>query len=726
MRRLSSCVLVLALVLASCGDDAAPPATDAGASDAGSDAGAPHVPDPFTPTPATMAYCGEADDAAIEERITMLLGELTVADKVALMSGAGMLDGSWRVLGNEAHGLPGLRMLDGPRGVSAFRGLNATAFPVAMLRGATFDPELERRVGAAMAVETRSVGADTILAPTINVLRHPRWGRAQETYSEDTHHMGEMAVAFIEGVQSEGVLATAKHFAANSIEDTRHTVDVAVDERTLREIYLPHFRRAVQEARVASVMSAYNKVNGLYCDMQDHLLRDILKDEWQFSGYVVSDWIVGTHSSIESVRAGLDIEMPTNPFFSMLPRQVRNGEIEEREIDDAVRRILRAQLCYGLETREVTLDDPTRRETAEHLALAREVARRGIVLLKNAPRMGEIAPVLPLDPGIGSIALLGRNADVESIGDTGSSSVIPSDVVTALEGLRAHMPAVEVRHVPVLDASTEAMVRTADVAVIVTGLVAEDEGEASVGAGDRASLEIPAAEVELIQAVAAIHPAVIVVLEGGSALLTGAFDADVEALLFAFYPGVEGGHAIAELLFGEAPSGRLPFSIPEREADLPPFDNVSLSVTYDYFHGYRHLDREAIAPRYAFGFGLSYTTFLYEDLRLSTTTLTAGGTLEATVAVTNEGAVRATETVQLYVSSQGSRVERAPADLRAFAQVDLGPGETRDVTLGVRADDLAFYDVAASAFELEAIDYEVHVGASSRDFRLSSTITVSP
>jgi beta-glucosidase len=278
----------------------------------------------------------------------------------------------------------------------------------------------------------------------------------------------------------------------------------------------------------------------------------------------------------------------------------------------------------------------------------------------------------------------------------------------------------------VLDAASEETVRTADVAVIVTGLIAEDEGEASVGAGDRASLELPAAEVELIRAVAAIHPAVIVVLEGGSALLTGAFDEEIEALLFAFYPGVEGGHAIAELLFGESPSGRLPFSIPERESDLPPFDNTSLAVTYDYFHGYRHLDREAIAPRYAFGFGLGYASFRYEDLRLSSTTLAAGGTLEATVAVTNEGAVRAIETVQLYVSARDSRVERAPADLRAFARVDLGPGETRDVVLTLRADDLAFYDAGASAFVLEPIDYDVHVGASSRDFRASSMITVSP
>jgi beta-glucosidase len=709
-----------------CGDPSPAPLADAG-TDAAPDGGAPHVPDPFEPTAATIAYCGERDDAAIEARITTMLSELTLGDKIALMSGAGMVDGSWRVEGNEALDIAGLRMLDGPRGVSAFRGLGATAFPVAMLRGATFDPELERRVGAAIAVELRSVGADTLLAPTINLLRHPRWGRAQETYSEDTHHMGEMGVAFIEGVQSEGVLATAKHFAANSIEDTRHTVDVTVDERTLREIYLPHFERAVNEARVASVMSAYNKVNGFYCDMQQHLLGDILKGEWQFSGYVVSDWIAGTHSDVESVRAGLDIEMPTNPNFAMLARRVRTGEIDEHEIDGAVRRILRAQLCFGLDEREVTLDDPTLRNTAEHRALAREVARRGIVLLKNAPPEGEAAPVLPLDAAaIRSIAVLGRNADVENIGDTGSSAVMPEDVITALEGLTAVSPEIDVQHVATLDAAGEAIVRAAGAVVIVTGLAAEDEGEASVGAGDRASLAVPAEEVALIRAVAAIHPAVIVVLEAGAALLTSEFDGEIEALLFAFYPGVEGGNAIAELLFGESPSGRLPFSIPERESDLPPFDNTSLEVTYGYFHGYRHLDHEEIAPRYPFGFGLSYGAFEYADLRLSSATIAPGDTLEATVRVTNGGAVRAIETVQLYVSARSSRVERAPADLRSFAQVELAPGESDDVTLTVRADDLAFYDVAAGAFELEAIEYEARVGSHCGDARLSATFRAGP
>jgi beta-glucosidase len=467
-------------------------------------------------------------------------------------------------------------------------------------------------------------------------------------------------------------------------------------------------------------MSAYNSINGFTADQQVHLLSDILKGEWRFAGFVESDWLFGTHGTVASVRAGLDIEMPSGDHFDELPGAVARGEIGEDEIDASVRRILRAQLCHGLDEREVVRDDPSKRETPEHLALAREVARAGLVLLRNE------GGVLPLPAGVDSIVVAGRNANVENIGDTGSSAVMPEDVITALEGLTAVSPEIDVQHVATLDAAGEAIVRAAGAVVIVTGLAAEDEGEASVGAGDRASLAVPAEEVALIHAVAAIHPAVIVVLEAGAALLTSEFDGEIEALLFAFYPGVEGGNAIAELLFGESPSGRLPFSIPERESDLPPFDNTSLEVTYGYFHGYRHLDHEEIAPRYPFGFGLSYGAFEYADLRLSSATIAPGDTLEATVRVTNGGAVRAIETVQLYVSARSSRVERAPADLRSFAQVELAPGESDDVTLTVRADDLAFYDVAAGAFELEAIEYEARVGSHCGDARLSATFRAGP
>ena len=696
--------------------------------DAGIDATRTYVPEPFTPTAATRAYCGGFDDDAIEARITAALAQLTPAEKVALTHGSalGLVDGVWRVEGNVRLGFPGLRMLDGPRGVSAFTGKTATAFPVAMMRGATWDPALEERVGRAMADELRASGGDVLLAPTLNILRHPRWGRAQETYSEDVFHLGELGVAFIRGVQSGGVLASAKHFAANSIKNTRHTVDVQLDERTLREIYLPHFRRAVVDGHVASVMSAYNRVNGLYCDQNAPLLTEILKEEWQFAGFVESDWILGTHGDVDSMRAGLDIEMPNDRNFRRLPAALANGTFEERELDASVRRILRAQLCFGLDTR-TPIDDPSGRETTAHLALAREVAERGLVLLHNAPADGAApgaSPVLPFGASVRRIVVLGRAANVENIGDTGSSNVLASDVVTAVEGLTAGAGAgVSVTHLTgaILDAAARTTVGAADVVVIVTGLLARDEGEFTVGAGDRARLTLDPEEVALIRSVAAIHPAVVVVLEGGAAVTVTDWEDEIEGLVFAFYPGAEGGHALADLLYGRiAPSGRLPFSVPEREADLPPFDNVSPTVTYGYFHGYRHLAHEGLTPRHAFGSGLSYTLFAYSELALSATTLADGETLEATVLVTNTGSVAARETVQLYVAALGSRVERAPHDLRAFAQVMLAPGASERVTLRVPASDLRFWDVVMSRWELESIDYEARVGASSEDIRLTA------
>lgn len=706
---------LLALLLLGC-----PSAAPGDAGPDAADAPRTYVPEPFAPTAETIAYCGARDDAAIEARITELLAELTPDEKIDLLAGDGLRDGTWEVSGVPRLGLPGLHMLDGPRGLSSFTGLNGTAFPVAILRGASWDPALEERVGRAMALEHRSAGADVILAPTMNLLRHPRWGRAQETYSEDSHHMGAMALAFVRGVQREGVIASAKHYAANSIEDTRHTVDVVIDPRTLREVYLPHFERVVVEGRVGSVMSAYNRVNGLYCDEQPLLLQTILREEWGFAGFVESDWIWGTHGDVSSLRAGLDIEMPSEVEFRGLRRALRSGALDERDVDRAVRRVLRAMLCFGLDeaaprTPGTRIDRPEERETAEHLALAREVARRGLVLLRNGPAA---APLLPLDPAAhaaaGAVVLLGRNAERENIGDEGSSAVDPSDVVTAREGLEARLPAGAVVAFAALDDAARAAIAAAETVVIVTGLTAEDEGESDIAAGDRETLALPEAEVALVRAVAALTDRLVVVLEGGAAITSAAWDGETEALLFAGYPGSEGGHALAEVLFGDhPPTGRLPFSVPVAEGDLPPFDNVSEEVVYGYLHGYRHLLSEATPAHYPFGFGLSTTRFILGAPRLLTPTVGATGTVELEVDVTNEGPRAGTETVQLYVAAVGSRVPRAPRDLRAFAQLTLAPGETGTVTLRVPARDLRFWDEEASSYEVEAIAYDAFVGTDA-------------
>ena len=716
MRRL----LLLGFVCLSiaCGDDDVP--RDAEVTDAPTDATSDasdartYVPEPFEPTEATRAYCpmptGDAD--AIEARITELLAQMTPREKIACLHGASLslIDGAWRVAGVDRLGIPGLRMLDGPRGLSSMTGKNATAFPVAMMRGATFDPELERRVGAAMARELKSVGADVLLAPTINVLRHPRWGRAQETYSEDPHHMAEMALAFVQGVQSEGVLASAKHFAANSIEDTRHEVDVRLDECTLREVYLPAFRRLVVEGRVASVMTAYNQVNGRWADQQDHLLRTILKGEWAFAGFVESDWILGTHGDVESLRAGLDIEMPAPTNFRRLASALESGAIAEREIDASVRRVLRAQLCFGLDTRVRPMDDVAARETEEHLALAREVAERGVVLLKNDA-------VLPLDrASITRVAVLGRVLDLDNIGDTGSSNVRASDVISALEGLRELAGDVAIDVVESLDAEGEAIVRAADAVVIVTGLTHEDEGEATIGAGDRESLALPAEELATIREVTAIHARVIVVLEGGASIVVREFVDDIEGLLFAFYPGAEGGRALARVLFGdEVPRGRLPFSIPRDEAHLPTFDNVSTTVEYGRFHGYTHLAREAHAAESPFGFGLGYTRFELGDATLSATTIDAAtieddDAIELRVPVRNVGDREGREVVQLYARVPG---EDVAFELRAFASVELTAGTSAEAVLHLRAIDLATWD--GSAMTVRVGTYALQVGAHAED-----------
>lgn len=658
-------------------------------------------------------YCGD-DSAAIEARITDVLAALDVPAKVAMMHGVGLLPtaGAWSVAGNAEQGIPGLHMLDGPRGVSKVSGETATVFPVGMMRGATWDPALEREVGAAMGREIRSVGADVLLAPTMNLLRHPRWGRAQETYGEDTAHVGAMASAFIEGVQSERVIATAKHFAANSIEDTRFDVDVTLDDRTLHEVYLPHFRRAVQDANVGAVMTAYNSVNGQHCDVNPTLLRDTLRGQWGFAGFVMSDWVQGTHGDVEAVRAGLDVEMPSGANFGRLDDAVAEGDLGEDELDASLRRILRAQLCFGLDV-DPPQADPAARETEEHLALAEEVARRGLVLLRNDG-------VLPLDrAALGEIVVMGPLADLENVGDAGSSAAEAADVVTALEGLVDRAGAVTVTHLPSAMPSPEdeLAIAAADVVVLVVGLTADDEGEGLIAAGDREDLALPGAQRDLVLAVAALGTPTIVVLEGGGPILVSPWIDDVAAVVMAWYPGMRGGNAIADVLFGDAePTGRLPASVPVAEADLPPFDNVSLAVTYDYLHGYRWLDANGTAPAFPFGFGLSYTEFSYDAIVLSV----ADDTLVATVEVTNTGARRGRETVQVYVGAPGSV---APRDLRGFASIELEPGEGGSVDIAIPRADLARY--VAGDWVTAPGQYHVQAGPNAGELPLSAIYDVA-
>lgn len=644
----------------------------------------------------------------VEDEVERLLGEMTLEEKVSQMHGADALprDGLWMGLPVERLGIPAFAMSDGPRGVTA--GVSTT-FPVAMLRGATFDPGLEERVGEAIARELVAKGGNVLLAPTVNLLRHPGWGRAQETYGEDPHHLGRLGVAFVRGAQRHA-MTSVKHFAANSIEDTRFEVDVSMSDAVLRELYTPHFRAIVQEAGVASVMSAYNRLGGSYCAENAELLG--LLEEWGFDGFVESDWVLGTRSTAPSALAGLDLEMPVGSWFGEpLLEAVETGEVPLAVVDDAVRDQLRQKLRFDLF--EPVPSDPAVVESAEHVALAREVAQDGVVLLRNE------GGALPLSAG-STVAVVGALGDVANLGDLGSSKTTSSATVGPSAGLAERYDAVPIPR-DVLDPADVLAVEDADAAVVVVGLTAEDEGENLVlTGGDRDDLGLSDEHVALIRAVAEHNPRTVVVVEGGSAITMAEWIDAPAAVLFAFYPGMEGGRALADLLTGDvAPSGRLPFVIPADEADLPPFDHVGPAVTYDAWHGQRRLDRNGTPALFPFGFGLTYGRVEYEALELEADTLAPDGEIVATVTLANPGPRALREVVQLYVGAPGP--DRAQRVLAAFEKVSVPAGGTATATLRAPLADLARWD---GGWVVDLGSWRVEVGRDAADLPLAATVEV--
>jgi len=622
---------------------------------------------------------------------------------------------------NERVGIPGIRFTDGPRGVV----LNSsTCFPVAIARGATWDTELEERIGDAIGVEARSQGANFFAGVCINLLRHPAWGRAQETFGEDPVLLGEMGAALVRGVQRH-IMACVKHFAANSIEDSRFRVDVRMSERVLRELYLPHFKRCVDEG-VAAVMTAYNRLNGEFCGHNEHLVRDILKKEWGFNGLVVSDFVYGIRSMEPAIRAGVDVEMPFTRFYGRrLLKAVRRGGISESLIDDAVHRILRQKLRFSW-VGEADRYGVQGVAIKAHRKLAREAARKSIVLLENKNSSLTGAPILPIDTsGIRKLAVIGRLAAAENIGDHGSSRVRPPRVVTPLEGIVAavdNRTQVIYRSGRDFDAAL-ALAKEADVVILCAGYTYWDEGENIPflpGGGDRSSLRLDWRDEHLVKSVTSTNPDTVVVLFGGGPIITRFWRDLPAAILMAWYPGMEGGHALADIIFGaENPSGRLPCSFPADESQLPFFDSKASSIEYDLYHGYRLADKRGETPAFPFGFGLSYTTFEYAGLALETPTVAIDGELRGRVDVTNTGDRTGIETVQVYAEYGASPVERPLKELKAFYRVQLEPGETQRIAISLPVGSLARYDEAASGWIVDSGNYILRVGGSSAPESLS-------
>ena len=819
----------------------------------------------------------------LEEEIRNLLERMTLEEKVSLSSGADR----WHTVSVERLGVPAITMMDGPNGVRVaidVEDKTSACFPVGICMGATWNPELIHRVGEALAEEAKHRGCDILLGPNVNIVRSPLNGRNFETYSEDPYLTSRIAVAFINGIQSQNVGASIKHYVCNNSEFERFTISSEVRERALREIYLPAFKAAVEEADPWTVMAAYNKINGTYATEQRYLLSDILKGEWGYKGFVVSDW-GAVHSTIPAAKAGTDLEMPgpAKFFGKQLMKAVKEGKVSESVIDDKVRRILRIVFKSGaFEERKAASDKPLNKP--EHQRLAREVASEGIVLLKND------RGILPIqEKNVRSIAVIGPNADEARIQGGGSANVNPYYAVSPLEGIRSltreNELSIEIfyeqgcrlsdlldvidsrnlipsededqhgltaeyfnnldlsgepfekKHIdtlrltsPYLDPKEnkeayscrlmgrfappktgtyrfslvslglsrilcnnelivdnwtkqipsnrfggllsgervgeidmvagetydieidfcktfryavlrvgceipidgdpiDAAVRAAteaDVAVVFVGLSADFESEGF----DRPDMNLPNAQIELIGKVSSANKNTVVVLNTGAPVMMEGWIDKVSAVVQAWYPGQECGNAIADILFGNVnPSGKLPETFPRRLEDNPayinyPGENGKVYYGEGIFVGYRYYDKKKIEPLFPFGHGLSYTTFDYSNLKLSSTEIRKDEKLHLTVDVNNTGAEEGKEVVQLYVQDIESSLARPEKELKGFKKIKLKPGEAKTVNFTLDRKHLSFYDPSKRQWNTEPGEFKVLIGSSSHEIRLEGSFSL--
>lgn len=696
----------------------------------------------------------------IPRRVHDLVSRMTLAEKIAQMKDVapaidrlGVPAYNWW---NEAlHGV-------------ARSGL-ATVFPQAIGLAATWNEGLMLRTATVISDEARAkyheylrqgkhdrYGGLTFWSPNINLFRDPRWGRGQETYGEDPYLTGRMAVAFIHGLQGDDrtylkTVATVKHFAVHSgPEPSRHMFDAVVSERDLRESYLPHFQVGIREGGAFSLMCAYNRVDGKPACGSDMLLEQVLRKEWNFQGYVVSDCgaiddiyqghkVVATAAEAAALGARSGTDLECGGVYGNLGKSVELGLITEAQLDTTVSRLFTARFRLGMfdapehvrwaQIPFSVLDQPSHRE------LARTVARESMVLLKNQ------GSVLPLRKDLGTIAVIGPNADAPDV-LLGNYNGTPSDPVTPLRGIREavsrNTKVVYARGTnladglltrdstpsALLEAEAERVARSADAIVLVLGLTNELEGEEmrvqvdGFRGGDRTRIDLPASQERLLRRIVATGKPTVLVLMNGSALAINWAQEHVPAILEAWYPGQAGGSAIADVLFGDYnPAGRLPVTFYRSVDDLPPFDDYSMKGrSYRFFDG---------SPLYPFGHGLSYTTFAYDSLRTDNDLIDMGGEVRIRVNVTNTGTRAGDEVVQLYVQHPASAVARPRQDLRAFSRISLQPGETRTVVFQLTVQALTFWDTGMHSWRFESmLPVRLEVGSSSADIRATRIVRI--
>ena len=701
----------------------------------------------------------------VEARVGDLLSRLTLEEKVSLVHA----DTRFTVAGVPRLGVPGLQMSDGPIGVrqedrSSDTNVDnfSTAMPATLGLAATWNTDLAMACGAAIGQEAVQRGKHIMLAPALNIQRTPLCGRNFEYMGEDPFLTSRMAVHYIQGEQAQGVASCAKHFAANNQEYQRNSINVEMDERTLREIYLPAFHAAVQEAGVLTFMGAYNLFRGQHCCENDYLLNKILKDEWGFKGLVMSDW-GGVHHTDLAVLNGMDIEMGTRPPYesNYLAKPylegLKSGQFPVSTVDEKVRRNLyvmfKLNLIHDPSVPAATNAAPQGPlSTKAHQETSRQVAEESFVLLKNKN-------LLPLNPaGIKTIAIIGANGTARFATGGGSSMVKPPYEITALQGISNRLGGgVKLIYAqgynapggsgrpdrreteeppPLLNTSNliadaVAAAKSADVVIYVGGL--NHRGGYDTEGADRKDIKLPAGQDELIQKIVQANPKTVVVLMGGGAVEMDSWLAKVPSVLYAWYPGLEGGNALAHVLFGDVnPSGKLPCTFPKHLADSPahalhayPGTNGTEIYQEGLLVGYRWFDTKKIEPLFPFGYGLSYTTFKYSNLNLVPGPEALGAPVTVEFELANTGSRAGAEVAQIYVQEASPSLPRPLKELKGFKKVLLQPGEKQKVSVILDRNAFAHYDPDKKGWVADKGAYKILVGSSSRDLQLTGKFHLS-
>jgi len=660
--------------------------------------------------------------------IKEIISQMTVEEKASLCSGLN----NWFTKPIERLGVPSIMMTDGPHGLrkvvdgadelGASCSYPATCFPTAVLTACSFDTDLLAEMGAAIGAEAVSEDIAIVLGPGVNIKRSPLCGRNFEYFSEDPYLAGEMAAAFIQGVQSKGVGTSIKHFAANNQETRRFSTDAVVDERTLREIYFPAFEKAVKKSQPTTFMCSYNRVNGEYAAENFHLLTEVLRDEWGFDGVVISDW-GAVNDRVEGVIAGLELEMPggTNPNDEAIVAAVRSGKLPEATLDIAVERMLKLIERVGGNDSSVKYD------IEAHNELACKVAAESMVLMKNDKGL------LPLKKDA-KVAFIGEFAEAPRYQGGGSSQVNPTMLTCAYDAAKTYgnitySKGYSANHCDEPDAKLQAeavaAAEDADVCVLFVGLPVSYETEGM----DRSHMRMPRGQEALIEAVTIANPNVVVVLFNGSPVEMP-WAHRVGAILEAYLGGQAGGSAISDLLYGKSnPCGKLAESFPIKLSDNPSYlyylgEGDRAEYREGVFVGYRYYDAKEMEVLFPFGHGLSYTTFEYSNLRLSSNSIDDTENLTATVEIKNTGTVAGKEIVQLYVGPKDydDRVIRVPKQLEGFKKIALEPGESKTVSFTLDKSSFAYYNTVVKDWHVLTGDYLIFVGASSRDLALQAEV----